>query len=275
MTDAPPPPTGPIALRCSILKHVPHGFSTRCGGVSTDAYASLNFGNPGGTPLDDRDPPENINENFRLLLDAVQADPQGLGRRILEVNQVHGGTVDIATRANPRPELAHDPKADAIVTDDPAMILAVRTADCLPLLLASGDGRIVAAVHAGWRGIIAGVVPNTVRAMIELGATEIVAAIGPCISGEAFEVGEDVAAEFERHFKPETLVLLRQSAGGEPWPKPHVDLKRAAFLQLAASGAVGAQVLPNCTFLEPELFFSHRRESGKTGRMASVIGPAS
>jgi len=275
MTDAPPPPAGPLALRCSILKHVPHGFSTRRGGVSSGVYASLNFGNPGGTPMDDRDPPENINENYRLLLDAVGADPHGRGRRILEVNQVHGATVDVVTRANPRPELAHDPRADAIVTDDPAMILAVRTAACLPLLLSSGDGRIVAAVHAGWRGVIAGVVPRTVRAMIELGATEIVAALGPCISGEAFEVGEEVAAEFERHFKPDTLVLLRRSAGGEPWPKPHVDLKRAAFLQLAASGAVGAQVLPNCTFLEPELFFSHRREGGKTGRMSSVIGPAS
>ena len=121
--------------------------------------------------------------------------------------------------------------------------------------------------------MISNVVSATVQAMTELGGTEIVAAIGPCISGEAFEMGEDVAAEFEKVFKPETLVVLRRPH----WPKPHIDLKRAVFLQLAAAGGggkvVGAQVLPNCTYGEPGLFYSHRREAGKTGRMASVIGP--
>ena len=223
--------------------------------------------------MDDRDPPENINENYRLLMDAVNADPQGRGRRILEVHQVHGNAVDVVTRANPRPDQGHDPKADAMVTDDPAMMLAIRTADCVPIFFASADGRVVGAAHAGWRGVISNVVGATVQAMTELGGTEIVAAIGPCISGEAFEVGEDVAAKFEKVFKPETLVVLRRPH----WPKPHIDLKRAVFLQLAAAGGggkvVGAQVLPNCTYGEPGLFYSHRREAGKTGRMASVIGP--
>ena len=262
---------GPLALRCSVLKHVPHGFSTRHGGVSTGMFESLNFGNPGDLPRDDRDPVENINENYRLLLDAIGADPEGRGKRLLEAHQMHGNAVDIVTRETPRPENTPDPKADAMVTDDPSMILAVRTADCVPILFASADGRVVAAAHAGWRGVINGIVPNTLRAMIELGATDIGAAIGPCISGDAFEVGEEVAAEFEKHFKPETLVVLRRTH----WPKPHVDLKRAVFLQLAASGASSAQVLPNCTVNEPELFFSHRRDNGRTGRMASVISPAS
>lgn len=265
--------TGPLALRCSILKHVPHGFSTRLGGVSTGIYSSLNFGSPGNLTGPERDTPENINENFRLLLDAINADPEGKGRRIIEVNQVHGNTVDVVTRAKPRGEHSPDPKADAIVTDDPAVIACIRTADCVPILLASGDGRIVAAVHAGWRGILAGIIPNTLNAMIELGATDIGAAIGPCISGEVFEVGDEVAAAFDAHFKPETLVVLRPPHPPH-WPKPHVDLKRAVFLQLAASGATGAQVLPNCTASEPELFFSHRRDRGRTGRMAAVIGPA-
>lgn len=267
MTETGPPL--PLALRCSILKHVPHGFSTRLGGVSTGIYDSLNFGSPGNLTGPERDNPENINENFRLLLDAIGADPEGRGRRILEVNQVHGDAVDVVTLASPRGENTPDPHADAIVTDDPSMILAIRTADCLPLLLASGDGRIVSAVHAGWRGVIKGIVPNALAAMAKLGATEIVAAIGPCITGEAFEVGDDVAAEFEKLFKPETLVVLRRPE----WPKPHIDLKRAVFMQLAASGATAAQVLPNCTVREPELFFSHRRDNGKTGRMAAVIGP--
>lgn len=259
-----PEPTGPLALRCSILKHVPHGFSTRHGGVSTGVFASLNFGNPGELPADDRDPPANIAENFSRLFHAIGAD----GRRVIEVHQVHGAVVDLVTRLHPRRN-GPDPKADAVVTDDPSVMLAIRTADCVPILFASEDGRIVATAHAGWRGVVAGVVPATVAAMAALGAKGIVAAIGPCISGEAFEVGDEVAAEFERQFKPETLVVLRRPH----WPKPHIDLKRAIFLQLAASGAVGAQVLPNCTFTEAHLFFSHRRENGKTGRMASVIGP--
>ncbi|MBY0308166.1 MAG: peptidoglycan editing factor PgeF, partial [Phycisphaerales bacterium] len=254
------PEPGPIALRCSILKHVPHGFSTRCGGVSEGMFASLNFGNPGELPLDDRDPPENIARNYRRLLGVTGAS----GRRLVEVHQVHGGGVDVVTRERPRGE-GPDPRADAIVTDDPGVVLAVRTADCLPALLASEDGRIVGALHAGWRGVIAGVVQNTLAAMAELGATGVVAAVGPCISGEAFEVGEEVSAELERVFRPETVVVLRRPG----WPKPHVDLKRAVFLQLAAAGAAGAQVLPNCTVGEPGLFFSHRRDGGRTGRMAS------
>jgi hypothetical protein len=233
--------------------------------VSEGIFQSLNFGNPGELPLDDRDPPGNIERNFRRLLGVTGAS----GRRLVEVHQVHGGAVNVVTKARPRTE-GPDPKADAVVTDDPSLVLAVRTADCLPALLASTDGRVVAALHAGWRGVIAGIVPNTLAAMAELGATDIVAAIGPCISGEAFEVGEEVAAEFERVFRLETLVVLRRPE----WPKPHIDLKRAVFLQLAASGAAGAQVLPNCTVGEPHLFFSHRRDHSRTGRMASVIGPA-
>ncbi|HYD01087.1 MAG TPA: peptidoglycan editing factor PgeF [Phycisphaerales bacterium] len=257
---------GPLALRCSILKLVPHGFSTRNGGVSTGVYESLNFGSPGDVPMDDRDAAENIARNYRRLFAVVGAT----GRRLVEVHQVHGSAVDVVSRASPRPEGTPDPKADAIVTDDPSIVLAVRTADCLPLLLASGDGRVVAAVHAGWRGVLAGIVQASVDAMRGLGADAIVGAIGPCISGEAFEVGEEVADEFERVFKPETLVVLRKPH----WARPHIDLKRAVFLQLAASGAAGAQVLPNCTFSEPELFFSHRRNR-KTGRMAAVIAPTS
>jgi len=227
-------------------------------------FATLNFGNPGELPLDDRDSADNIARNYRRLLAVTGAT----GRRLTEVHQVHGGDADVLTPDNPRDDNARDPRADAIVTNDPTVVLAIRTADCLPLLLASEDGTVVAAVHAGWRGIVAGVIPNAVAAMVRLGATGIVGAIGPCIGGEAFEVGEEVATQFEKTFTPDTLVVLRRPH----WPKPHIDLKRAAFLQLAASpGAAGAQVLPNCTVSEPDLFFSHRRDNGRTGRMASVI----
>lgn len=252
-----------MAIRVSVLKHVPHAFSTRHGGVSEGMFASLNFGNPSDLPLDDRDTVSNIAENYRRLLAAIGAE----GRKVREVHQVHGAEVVVHERGESYPK--PDPKADALVTDDPGCMIAVRVADCVPVLFASGDGRVVGVAHAGWRGVVSGVVPATLQAVKALGAAEIVAAIGPCISGEVFEVGEEVAAEFERVYKPETLVVLRKPE----WAKPHVDLKRAIFLQLASGGAVGAQVLPNCTYSEPALFFSHRREHGRTGRLVAVIGP--
>lgn len=262
-------PDGPLALRCSVLRHVPHGFSTRRGGVSGGVFATLNFGNPAELATDLRDPAAHIAENFRRLLTAAGAP----GRGVVQAHQVHGAQVDVVTRASPR-RPGPDPQADGLVTDDPGVMLAVRTADCLPVLLASGDGRIVGAAHAGWRGIVAGVIGATVDAMRSLGAREIVAALGPCIGAEAFEVGPEVADRFDRLFDPSTAVVLRRPA----WARPHVDLRRAAFLQLAQAGAAGAQVLPNCTVSEPDLFFSHRRDGaqrGGTGRMASVVGPRS
>jgi YfiH family protein len=164
---------------------------------------------------------------------------------------------------------APDARADALVTDDPARVLAVRTADCTPVLIAAADGRTVGAIHAGWRGVIAGVVPATVAALRTLGAGRLIAAIGPCIGVGAFEVGPEVVAEFERLFGRGTPHVHRNG-------KNRIDLKGAIQEQLTASGLAQTDIdtLPHCTVRDAGLFFSHRRERGLTGRMASVIAPS-
>ncbi|GJQ28930.1 MAG: laccase domain protein [Phycisphaerae bacterium] len=256
--------TSPVLARVGV----PHAFTTRVGGVSRGVFASLNFGNPMDLVGDRRDPPEHIAENFRRVLAAIGAS----GREVVQVYQVHGLAARVFRRGDPSrdagPDGPIDFKADALITDDPARVVAVRVADCAPVLLASADGRVVAAVHAGWRGVVAGVLPAAVLAMRHLGAGNLVAAVGPCIGPEAFEVGPEVLAEFRRVFGPEAPV--RERADG----KGHVDLKAALASQAREAGVDLIDVLPHCTARDAMRFFSHRRERGVTGRMVGLIGPA-
>ncbi|MDX2130770.1 MAG: polyphenol oxidase family protein [Planctomycetota bacterium] len=259
----------PGVLRSERLaaRAVPHAFTTRVGGVSAGVFASLNFGNPMDLAGEDRDPTSNIAENFRRVLVEVGA----AGREVVQTYQVHGARAQVFRAGDPSRDAgtqgALDFKADALVTDDPARVLAVRVADCAPVLLASEDGRVVAAVHAGWRGVVAGVASEAVRAMHALGATSIIGAIGPCIGPDEFEVGPEVLAEFRRVFGPDAPV--RERAGG----KGDVDLKAALRTQLARAGVSELDVLPGCTAGEPARFFSHRRDKGVTGRMVGLVGP--
>lgn len=220
---------------------VPHGFSTRIG--------------PGGnthfTLASDHDAHM---AQFAAALDCAS-------RRHVTVYQVHGACVAEATCALPRAE------ADAITSADPAQLLAVRTADCVPVLLASSDGSRVAAIHAGWKGLVAGVIPNAAKA---LGASGFAAAIGPCMGLEAFEVDEDVAMRFDGAGLGEAVVRGR-------WPKPHVDLRLAAELQLRRCKAQVIDSDDLCTYRDEALFFSHRRDRThrglpKTGHIAAFIG---
>lgn len=246
---------------------VPHGFSTRVGGVSAGVFGSLNFGNPGELPPEvARDPRHAIESNFARALDAIGA----AGRRIVQVHQVHGAAVHVE-RPGPgkAPVVWGDVKADAIVTDDPACVIAVRVADCCPVLLASSDGRIVGAAHAGWRGVVGRVATETVHAMRELGAGEIVAAIGPCISASALEVGPEVRDEFQAKLGTDLYVLPAADRPG----KFLADMKAALADELAALGIFRIETRPECTVGRPDLFFSHRRDRGVTGRMIGIIGP--
>ena len=173
---------------------VRHAFSTRLGGVSEGAFASLNLGNPGGAGV--RDEETRIQENYQRL----QAAMGVADRERCWVHQVHGHRV-LTVRQGA--EFENGQPADALVCDDPQRVVAVRVADCVPILLASDDGRVVAAVHAGWRGVVGGVVGAAIDAMRrEFGvpSARLLAAIGPCIGPEAFEVGAEVAEEFIRVF---------------------------------------------------------------------------
>jgi len=241
---------------------LPHAFSTRLGGVSPRPFDSLSFGNPAGAAPDVW---ENIQENYRRLQTAIGA----ADRKVLRVHQMHGCGVLVA-----RQGIAWDmqARADAVVASEPDCLASVRVADCTPVLLATADGRAVAAVHAGWRGVVAGVVPRAVDELRKIAPNaRLIAAIGPCIGMEAFEVGAEVLEAFG-------LLLgerapIRSCAGG----KGRVDLRCAVALQLQDAGLSPENIdmTDRCTVEHAAEFFSHRRDQGVTGRMVAIIGARS
>jgi YfiH family protein len=238
---------------------IPHAFATRLGGVSPAPFDSLNLGNPSG--CDVQDDYERIWENYRLL----QAAAGCPGRELCRVHQVHGAGV-ARVRAGERFDTSR--QADALVGDDAGRVLSVRVADCVPILIAGDDGRTVAAVHAGWRGVVAAIAPAALR---DMGAdpARCVAAIGPSIGVDAFEVGGEVLDAFRRAFGPEAPVRRRDDGKG------HVDLREAVRRQLVEAGIPDDRIdlTDRCTVRDRDEFFSHRRDDGVTGRMAAIVGP--
>jgi YfiH family protein len=250
---------------------VRHAFSTRIGGVSSGVFSSLNMGNPSGCA--EQDPRENILENERRLMRAAGIDPGSV--ELCRVHQVHGNAVEIVHTKRP-----HNPhvQADALVTTDTTRIVSVRVADCVPVLLASADGRAVAAVHAGWRGVVSGVVRAAAMQIRRLSGADLIAAIGPGIGEDAFEVDGEVARVFlnildwELRDRTDPLasgVLAKGYRG-----KWHIDLKRTISEQLGADGCLSVDATDRCSVRDADEFFSHRRDKGVTGRMAAFITPA-
>ena len=183
-------------------------------------------------------------------------------RRWVAVRQVHGHAVHVALKTGTVPVSQPACDADAVVLTQPDTVTRILTADCVPILLASSDGKQVAAVHAGWRGLLSGVIAEAVDAL----ASRFVAAIGPCISVKRFEVGEEVAERFDARF-------VRRDLGS----RPHVDLRAATHELLHDLGASQIDTTDRCTYEHGKDFFSHRRDVTHrqletTGRMASVIG---
>jgi hypothetical protein len=219
-------------------------FSTRRGGVSAGPYASLNLGR-----LTD-DEPAAVEEN-RARLAAATGCPR---EHVLYGRQVHGAVVRRATEppGRARPEAEEDGQATAL-TAHPALVF---TADCLPVLLAAEGA--VAACHAGWRGLAAGVLAEGVAALRDLGATGPVhALVGPGARGCCYEVGEEVHAAFSGY---DARIGAR-----------NLDLAAVARAKLAEAGAAEVHDVGLCTMCRPELFFSHRRDAGVTGRQAGVL----
>ncbi len=181
-------------------------------------------------------------------------------RHWVRVRQVHGHAVHLPD--SQATSSACD--ADAVVLRRADQVTRMLTADCVPVLLAAADGSAVAAVHAGWRGLLSGVVTEAVDAL----ETRFVAAIGPCISVRRFEVGEEVAERFDPRF-------VRRDLGS----RPHVDLRAAVHALLHRLGARAIDTTDRCTAEHEKEFFSHRRDVThrqleSTGRMATVIGLA-
>lgn len=221
------------------------GTTLRAGGVSRGTWASLNLGAHVG---DDAD---SVQANRARFVEAcgLPAEPPWL-------NQVHGTQVAAAGGAAPaRP-------ADAIVGNRPGAVCAVLTADCLPVVFASGSGEEVGAAHAGWRGLSAGVLEATVAAF-EAAPRDLLAWLGPAISQAAFEVGGEVREAFADE-DPGSAAHFRQNERGR-W---QADLYGLARRRLERCGVIRVFGGGRCTFSEPGAFFSYRRD-GQCGRMAT------
>ena len=230
--------------RLSALTGVRHGFFTRSGGVSQGVYASLNGG------VGSSDSPANVAENRARMAAALDVAPE----RFLTAYQVH--SPDVIVAEEPWPQDAR-PRAVAIVTRVPKLGIGISTADCGPVLFADPQARVIGAAHAGWRGALAGVLEATVAAMEKLGASRsrIVAAIGPMISQENYEVGEDLKVRFIAADAGNARFFAEGRRPGHAL----FDLPGYVAASLARAGVADVEDLALCTYADPIQFYSYRR----------------
>ncbi len=242
------------------LPGIRHGFFTRAGGVSTGPYASLNCG------AGSADDPAAVREN-RFRVARHLGSP---GRDVATLYQVHGATALLIDSLVPREAL---PKADAVVTKTRGLAIGVLTADCAPVLLADPAARIVAAVHAGWRGAVAGVIEAAILAMEALGAERrrVYAAIGPSIGQGAYEVGPEFEAELRARDATNGRFFRRASVNA----RPSFDLPAYVAHRLESAGAGMVDRATPCTYENESDFFSfrraHHRDEADYGRQISAI----
>ena len=245
-------------LRSSKLGDIPHGFLGRRGGVSTGIFASLNCS------LGSDDKRDDVLENRRRAVAAVLP-----GSVLSRVYQIH--SADVMTVTEPIDQ-HNPPKADALVTNVPGFLLAVQTADCVPVLFVETKAGVVGAAHSGWKGSIAGVTDNTILAMEALGAdrANIACAIGPCIAQKSYEVD----AAFLARFAEADAANERFFADGKPGHY-QFDIEGYVAARLAAFGITRIECLGQDTYSQPDRYFSYRRschkgENGYGGQMALI-----
>lgn len=223
--------------------------TTRQGGVSSAPFDSLNLGHHVG------DDPAAVTANRAALLDTLPP-----GTKIQWLEQVHGTDVIQATGADSYP------KADASICRQPGIACAIMTADCLPVLLCNRAGTTVAAAHAGWRGLLNGILEATIATMGEPPG-ELLAWLGPAIGPNAFEVGPEVQAAFTAHAAASDSCFL-----ASPNRDGHflADIYSLARQRLTSAGVSAVYGGAECTLTDAPRFFSYRRD-GQTGRMATLI----
>jgi YfiH family protein len=235
-------------IRSQLLSHLPHGFTTRSGGLSGPPFNSFNLGDLVG------DDPAAVAGNWRQLEETT-----GLG--FARVRQVHGARVVAGD-----PTAAPLAEADGVISATGGVAASVAVADCVPILLAREDGSAVAAIHAGWRGTLAGIAGEGVKALGAGGGGEgILAVIGPSIGPCCYQVSEELAARFETALGPR---VIQRGASG-----PHLDLWASNERVLRDAGVLRVSLLRRCTSCESRFFYSHRRDGGRTGRMIGYIAP--
>ncbi len=247
------------ALTSPLFAGIAHGFLGRRGGVSKGMHAGLNVG------LGSADDRAHILENRARATAAILP-----GSDLVTVHQVH--SPDVVTATAPV-SLDARPHADAMVTDQPGLLLGILTADCVPVLFADPVAQVIGAAHAGWKGAISGVTDNCISAMEALGAKrdQIVCAIGPCIAQKSYEVDDG----FFRQFAEQAPENERFFASGKPghW---QFDIEGYVAARLAHAGIVRIECLGQDTYSQPDRFFSYRRSCHRGeegyGRQISVIG---
>jgi YfiH family protein len=247
----------------AAMSRVRHGFFTREGGVSGGIYATLNAG------IGSNDEPARVAENRARMARAVEVPPD----RLLSAYQIHSRDV-VVVNAPWAPDLR--PRADALVTTEPGLAIAVSTADCGPLLLADETAGVVAAAHAGWRGAAGGVIEATIGAMEKCGADRerIAAALGPMIRQASYEVGPELVAEFTRQDPANRRFFVPAARNGHAL----FDLPAYIAARLATSGIRHIEDLGHCTYADDARFFSYRRSTHRResdyGRHLSAIALA-
>ncbi|MCX7373969.1 MAG: peptidoglycan editing factor PgeF [Alphaproteobacteria bacterium] len=237
------------------LAAAPHAFFTREGGVSQGNYASLNCS------ISSADDPANVAENRARAARALGFAPAAL----VGAYQVHGA--DVAVLEAPPPVR---PRADALVTRTPGLLLGIVTADCAPVLFLDATARVAGAAHAGWRGAVLGVLEATADAMRGLGARDIHAVVGPCIGQASYQVRADLRDDVLARDAADARFFKADGAGF--W---RFDLPGYCVARLRAAG-VRAATTGHDTLAGPALFFSHRRRTlageGPIGHQLSAIG---
>jgi len=242
----------------SAQPSIRHGFFGRQGGVSAGAFSSLNVSETSG---DNR---TLVGENRRRVAEALEYS----ARSLVTITQVHSSRVIVISDL----EHAYGQEGDALVTKLPGICLGILTADCAPVLFSDPASGVVGAAHAGWKGALDGIVEETVEAMCALGAqrTRIIAAIGPTISLDKYEVGPDFTRDFLAR-RPDAAPYFSSSLG-----KPeHFDLPGFVSAQLKSAGILHVEQVGGCTYANADRYFSHRYASHKaevTGRQMAAIG---
>lgn len=238
-------------------KDVINAVFTRQGGVSPEPWHSLNLSISVG------DEPERVAANRVRAFEALGRDPAS----IHDVWLVHG--TDIIYADNPRPLSEPPHKADILFTDNPNVSLFMRFADCVPLLFHDPKKGVVGIAHAGWMGTVKGVAEASIKGMqARYGSdpADVIAGIGPSISVDQYEVGEEVAAQFREKYGADSDRILQMRNG-----KIHLDLWTANVIQLQNMGVEQIQVSGLCTASHLDDWFSHRAEKGKTGRFGALL----
>jgi YfiH family protein len=239
---------------------VPHGFTTRFGGVSRGDLSCMNIGMNRG------DEPENVVENFRILGNTIGFDPE----KLVLTRQVHTDVVRLVTKADHAGFGSHTyPACDALITNDPGTALVVFTADCTPILLHDPVTGAVGAVHAGWRGTAADIAGKTVKAMVDAFGCDpgnIHAAIGPNLSVCCFETDADVPQAMSRSFGNAVEEWIHPTGN-----KFYVNLKEINALALRRAGVNQIEISTACTKCDPHTYWSHRVHGAARGSQGAII----